>query len=245
MDLRESRTRGGVRHPWETARASFLLALLERHGRLEARDALDIGAGDAYFASRLVGRLSAGAAVVCVDSNYDAETLAGLSLPNGITASATLPTGRFELLLALDVAEHVEDDRGFASALRARVTADGALLFTVPAWPSLFSDHDRALLHFRRYTHASARALLRSAGFRILEDGGFFHALVAPRLAALALEKLGRRPGPDANTAWNGSERSAKAIASLLEAEHAVTHALGRRGWSLPGLSYYALAVPA
>lgn len=245
MDLRESRTREGVRHPWETARASFLVSLLRRHSRLSATTVLDVGSGDGYLASHLLGRLGDGAAITCVDSGYDDATIARLGFPQAITARASMPDGRFDLVLALDVAEHVEDDVALLRSLRARTHDAGALLFTVPAWQALFSSHDRVLLHHRRYSHAAARALLVAAGYRVVEDGGFFHALVAPRILTSLLERLGLVGDSEGDTAWTKGEASARAIAAILGAEHRLTHALARLGVSLPGLSYYALAVPA
>jgi len=248
MDLRESATRGGVRHPWETARASFLLALLGRHGRLAATKVLDLGSGDGYFATRLLEALPEAARITCVDAAYDRTTVDRLGLPGAVDARSTLPEGTFGLVLALDVAEHVEDDAGLVRELRARTAPDGRLLFTVPAWPILFSDHDRALLHHRRYTHAAARRLLASNGFRVVEDGGFFHTLLAPRSVAVGLERLGRRgrtSGDNAETAWQGGERLGSIVDAVLRGEQRLTHALGRRGYAVPGLSYYAIAAPA
>ncbi len=246
MDLRESRSRAGVRHPWERARLSFLREVLARHGRLGARSVLDVGSGDAWLATELAASLPSHARFTCVDAAYAPTVVEGLSLPANFEARTELPTeGGFELVLALDVAEHVEDDHTFVRELARRLTPGGALLFTVPAWPGLFSNHDHALGHHRRYTHASARDLLASSGLEILVDGGFFHSLVAPRALALALEKLRRAAPTEAGpeTEWRLGETSARIVVSVLGLEQRFTHALARRGVSLPGLSYYALAV--
>lgn len=249
MDLRESQSRRGVRHPWERARLAFLQRVLEEHGRLGARRVLDVGSGDAWLATELARALPEGARFVCVDAEYRPDVVAALSLPKGFEARTALPEPAapgFELVLALDVAEHVDDDLGFVTALRERIAPNGTLLFTVPAWPSLFSDHDRALGHHRRYTHATARSLLERAGFRVVDEGGFFHALVAPRAATLLVERLrGPRPvslAPD--TAFRLGEPAARGIAGVLALEGRLTRALGRIGVKLPGLSYFALAVP-
>lgn len=245
MDLRESSTRSGRRHPWETARADFLIRLLRRHDRATAARILDVGSGDAWFASGLLGRLEGVREIVCVDAEYDAGRLAALELPPGVVGQRELPEGRFDLVLALDVAEHVEDDLGFMRALRERAAESGTLLFTVPAWQGLFSGHDRALLHHRRYSHDTARALLTTSGFRIEEDGGFFHTLLAPRALAVALEKLGLSGGDASEGSWGRGPGITRAIGAVLAAENALTHALGARGMALPGLGYYAIARPA
>jgi hypothetical protein len=58
----------------------------------------------------------------------------------------------------LDVLEHQADDRGFLSALVAKMAPGSTLLLTVPALPSLWSQWDVALGHFRRYDKATLLA---------------------------------------------------------------------------------------
>jgi SAM-dependent methyltransferase len=84
-------------------------------------------------------------------------------------ARARFPTARFEvaadleapvaaardadLVLLMDVIEHVEDDFRFLSSFAAALRPDAHLLVTVPAHPDLWSPHDVASGHWRRYTH--------------------------------------------------------------------------------------------
>lgn len=247
MDLRESATRVGDRHPWERARFEFVLRRLVAADGLGARTLLDVGSGDAWFASRLLQYLRFDARCTCVDAHYTPDLVRGLALDPRIDARTVLPDGTFDLVLALDVAEHVEDDVSFLASIAARLAPGGLLAFTVPAWPALYSDHDRALGHYRRYTHASARALLEGAGLHVLDDGGCFHGLIAARAAQLAREKLrgGAHPAFGAThveTAFGGGPLLAEVVTSVLLAEQRMTHALRARGLTLPGLSYYALA---
>jgi len=69
-------------------------------------------------------------------------------------------------VLALDVFEHIADDAAAVAEVRRVLRPGGALIATVPCHPALFSEHDRALHHVRRYTHAGFLDLLRSGGFR-------------------------------------------------------------------------------
>ncbi|MHB8488744.1 MAG: methyltransferase domain-containing protein [Candidatus Dormibacteria bacterium] len=63
--------------------------------------------------------------------------------------------------------EHVSDEAGALSQMRARLGAGGRLVLTVPAHPKLWSSFDEASEHMRRYTPASLTQALRSAGFDI------------------------------------------------------------------------------
>ncbi|HUT23610.1 MAG TPA: class I SAM-dependent methyltransferase [Sumerlaeia bacterium] len=81
--------------------------------------------------------------------------------------SLPIQSESFDLALALDLAEHVErDDALLAEAYRV-LKRGGDLVMTVPAHPFLWSDHDEALYHCRRYTYAAFRERVLAAGFVI------------------------------------------------------------------------------
>lgn len=82
---------------------------------------------------------------------------------------ARLPfqSGSFELVLALDLIEHIADD-GSALAEIARVlTPGGAVVLFTPAFRFLWSGQDEVSHHFRRYTSPELRRKLITAGFSI------------------------------------------------------------------------------
>ncbi|MGF1572620.1 MAG: class I SAM-dependent methyltransferase [Sumerlaeia bacterium] len=66
-----------------------------------------------------------------------------------------------DLILALDLIEHVDRDDLLIKEFNRVLKPGGYLMATVPAHPSLWSDHDIALHHFRRYTKASFGKLMR------------------------------------------------------------------------------------
>jgi SAM-dependent methyltransferase len=74
--------------------------------------------------------------------------------------------GSLDLILALDMMEHVERDDLLIREFNRVLRPGGCIMATVPAHPYLWSDHDVALHHFRRYTWSSMRSLLKSAKFR-------------------------------------------------------------------------------
>ena len=73
----------------------------------------------------------------------------------------------FDIVTALDVLEHIDDDLQGLDEL-FRVSNDGGMLvITVPAYGFLWSEHDEALHHRRRYAASELRNKLTNAGFRV------------------------------------------------------------------------------
>lgn len=109
-----------------------------------------------------------------------------------------LPFGdeAFDLLLALDLFEHIDDDAALLRELWRVCRPGGYLLITVPAYRFLWSEHDEALYHKRRYTRTSLRNLLRTADFEIVRLTHAITFMLVPivlfRLAQKALKPRGR-----------------------------------------------------
>jgi SAM-dependent methyltransferase len=105
--------------------------------------------------------------------------------------------GRFGLLTCLDVLEHVSDDAAALAELRRVTRRDGFLVLTVPAYQALFSPHDVAAGHIRRYTMRKLSTLASAAGWRPVA-GTYFNTLLFP--AALArrmwMRLRPRQPAP-------------------------------------------------
>jgi len=241
MDLRERPGQDAARHPWETARFDFFLRVLADAQALSARRVLDVGSGDAWFARRLLVHLPPDARVTCWDSGY-ADLDAALAEP--MTLRAVRPASAFDLVTALDVLEHVKDDRAFLQQIVEENLAPGAhLLVSVPAWPWLYTTHDAALLHHRRYRPSDGLGLVRDVGLRVIRSGGLFAGLLVPRALRRVAESL-TRPAPPAAAPplqWNHGPRLARLVHSVLSLDGAASLWASARGRSLPGLSWWAL----
>lgn len=73
----------------------------------------------------------------------------------------------FSIVNAFDVLEHVEDDISVLKEIRRIMTDKGSLVITVPAFMSLWSQHDVANFHKRRYSAEELTQKLEKAGFKV------------------------------------------------------------------------------
>ncbi len=245
MDLVERRAPIHSRHPWEQARAAFFVKAARKLLRPDAR-LLDVGAGDGFVASQLLGALPA-LQITCCDLHYDDATISELSKTySKLTFAQALPDTTFDAITLLDVLAHIDDDQSFLDDLVRRITPGGILLFAVPAWQALFTAHDRKLRHFRRYSPSQALEVLRRSGLEPLSHGGLFHSLLPVRLAEKALETV--KPARQDDTVlhgdvgtWGGGPLLTRAITTALELDGSLSRALSRIRLPLPGLSFFAL----
>jgi ubiquinone/menaquinone biosynthesis C-methylase UbiE len=81
-----------------------------------------------------------------------------------VTSACALPFADnfFDVVISCDVFEHIEDHTKAASEVHRVLKQDGVLVFTVPAFQCLFSSHDVALEHFRRYNKKTISSLLQN-----------------------------------------------------------------------------------
>lgn len=247
MDLKEIGNLGKVRHPWETARSRHFRRVIETSGLAKCpTDWMDVGSGDAYFASEAMRLLAPGSTMTCWDLNYDAamKEKLGAQYPN-VTFTAEQPAGRFGALLLLDVLEHIEDDLGFLTGIVKDHLVDGGhALVSVPAWTVLSTRHDVYLEHFRRYSPASGARLLESAGLTILQRGGLFHTLLVARAAERVKDLLiPERPGArqTGGATWNAGRLLSNSVSAALELEGKLSRWTSARDIDVPGLSWWAL----
>ena len=193
-------------HWWFRGRLAVLLAVLA--ARLPSRrlQLLELGCGT----GNVLGELRRFGDPIGVEID---ETLRSTAVARGLDARAgALPDrvpvapGSADVVLMLDVLEHVEAEASALGATRRLLTPGGLLVLTVPAYRWLWSAHDVVLGHRRRYTRAELRRAVEAAGF-VVERVSYFNTLLLPaigvvRLVRRALRRDGhdlRRPGPMVN----------------------------------------------
>lgn len=188
-----------TRHWWYRARRDVLHDLIARRiapkpgGRV-----LEVGCGTGHNLAMLGNFGSVDAVELDAAARRVAEKRFGKAVIDArLPQLDGLESGAYGLIAALDVVEHVEDDRAALRGLARCLAPGGRILVTVPAFPFLWSAHDVANHHHRRYTRASLRDAVAGAGLT-LEFIGWFNSLLFPLAVADRMwGKLRGREGSD------------------------------------------------
>jgi hypothetical protein len=188
--------------------------------------------------------------MVCYDVHYTDADLDNYATPRieGLSFVRQRPSGRFDLMLFLDVLEHVADDHAFLKEMVGEALAPGGtIIVSVPAWQGLFGKHDEALKHYRRYSPKTLRAMLSDAGLEVTKSGGIFHTLLLSRAITVAGERVRRWIGREPNRPPNLGEWQANALISafvdgVLILDNSLSLLLSRFGYRPAGLTIWAVA---
>lgn len=93
---------------------------------------------------------------------------------------------RFDLIVMLDVIEHIENDKASLEVLKSQLNDNGKLIITVPAYSFLWSKFDELSHHKRRYTRNSISNVANAAGFKI-NYVSYFNFFLFPIIACFRI----------------------------------------------------------
>jgi len=175
----------GDAHWWFVARRRILASVIERVVRPpKAARILEIGCGTGHNLAML-SRFGDVSATELDDPAREMATarsgrpVARIALPD----RGALQNGHYDLIALLDVLEHVSDDAGSLKVIHDLLKPGGAILLTVPANPWMWSAHDEAHHHYRRYRKREIEVFAQDAGLTI-QLLSYFNSLLFPLVAA-------------------------------------------------------------
>lgn len=250
MDLIENKiSNSSNRHPWELARYNVFLDLISPYINLNQKlTILDIGCGDCYF----IGRLSEefpNLNCIGIDINFTDEQIESfktiypkINLYKSLSDIYSIES-RVDLVLLMDVIEHIQDDNLFIQEELNQVTFkyNPLIFITVPAFQSLFSHHDVLLEHYRRYNLSNLSNTLTSHNYNIINSGYFFSSLIVLRILELIKEKLNFNKADKGIAGWNQSPFITKLVTNILYLDYKIT-GIFNRVIKVPGLTTYAIS---
>jgi SAM-dependent methyltransferase len=225
------------RHWWYRARRQVLAELIRREAmQPSGARVLEIGCGTGHNLTMLAEFGSVDAVELDEEARAIAEERLGkhvMSAP--LPELAGVADRQFDLIAALDVIEHIDDDQAAVAAIASKLKAGGKFVMTVPAHQWMWSAHDVVNHHKRRYSKSALRRLIEASPLT-LEKLGYFNSLLFPlAVAERFASKL--RSKEDADLKLPSAPLNA-ALRAVFAAER---HLVGRLPLP-PGLSLFAVA---
>jgi len=183
-------------HWWFVARGRILATVINRLSLSPESKILEIGCGTGGNLAMLsrFGQLSA--------MEYDehareiAEALDICKIEaGGLPEPVPFDNGQFDLVCLLDVLEHIENDDDALVRIGQLLGPTGRLLITVPAYSWLWSAHDEAHHHHRRYTAQLLRDKAQQANL-VVDKLCYFNTFLFPLIALVRLiGKVSKKTG--------------------------------------------------
>jgi SAM-dependent methyltransferase len=247
MDLKERAFFAGRRHPWELARVAALSKIVAGLPLPETTRVLDVGCGDGFTASELFKDRTIEALIGVDPALSEGDRHREQRGSPGFDCVPTLedlPREKFDLVLLLDVLEHVDGDSAMLRGIAENhLRPGGHVLITAPAFPELFGAHDRFLGHKRRYVRRGLAALVEEAGLTAVKDGYLFGSLLLARALATLAQRISPRsmPEPRGVGAWRRGPLLSSVIERVLHLDNGLLLATNERNWRLPGLTIWTL----
>jgi len=177
-------------HWWFRVREEILLQVIDGLNITKPAEILDVGCGNGLFFGQLE-RFGNVRGIEVDDSLITANSPNRNRIFNRPLGDPQYAMLQFDLITALDVIEHIEDDYKAVSDMLGMLRPGGKLLLTVPASMMLWDRHDEINRHYRRYTRESLRKLLAGRG-RVIALQYLFHALFLPKLAFRTVNQVFR-----------------------------------------------------
>ncbi len=211
------------RYWWFVARRRLALGLLDDAG-LGSATILDGGCGAGALLSELALRGRAYGADISESAVLTTRERGLGNLVQCDIQQAAFRSGTFDAVMLCDVLEHVDDDRQAVAEAARLLRPGGVAVITLPALGLLWSAHDEALGHRRRYGRRQTRELVESAGLRI-EKLSFGLTLLFPlafvvRMAQRVTTRLRRQP-PETGII-RVPRLANRALVALMDLENAV-----------------------
>lgn len=185
-------------HWWFAVRRRLVLEQARRWAPAHLEEILEVGCGTGATLRDLSASFP-GVTVKGVEPSpaaLEVAAAAGSEVMAGSFEQLPIAPGAVDMLLALDVLEHLDDDRaGLLEAARV-LRPGGRLILTVPALPPLWGPHDELNGHRRRYSRATVLERTAAAGFHI-ERLTFFNTVLLPlAVGERAVARLRGRASP-------------------------------------------------
>jgi len=170
---------------WFKARRNLIFWILKKYGN--GKKVLDYGCGSGFLVGQLQERGFDASGVDVSKEAIDFGSEKGINNLSKIDGVLTnYPDASFDLVLAMDVIEHIKEDDLVIKELERLVKPNGILVITVPAYKWMWGVQDEVAHHFRRYTMGSILKLASVTRLSIVKKS-YFNTFLFPVAAIVRL----------------------------------------------------------
>lgn len=176
------------KHWWFVSKKKIVLDFIDRYVPTnDNHKILDIGCGSGLMLNALEQIGDTYGMDMSDDAiNFSKEIFSGTVKKGMLPDNIPYDEEYFSLVVALDVIEHVDDDRASLTAIRSHIAEGGQAVISVPACMFLWSEHDVLNEHKRRYTLEELKGKLIDAGFTI-EKISYFNTFLFPLISLVRM----------------------------------------------------------
>jgi SAM-dependent methyltransferase len=151
---------------------------IKQHMGATAENILDFGAGIGTLASYFPKDK-----ITCLEIDSEQSDILKQRGFQTISSLKEIKKNSLSFLYSSNVLEHIEDDHDTVKQIYEKIKSNGRVVFYVPAFPILYSEMDKKVGHFRRYTKKTLTSVFASAGFSVdkvmySDSLGFFASLL-------------------------------------------------------------------
>lgn len=175
-------------HWWFQARKEIIRILLKKNLKTKTNKLLDFGSGSGVN----IDMLQEFGKIFVFEKDHQTYKFLKKNYKKNKNAKILKSlnhNNKFDVILAADVIEHIKDDKKIINYLSNKLKKNGLLLITVPAYSFLYSNKDKALKHFRRYSKFSLKKLIASK-FNISKISYFNFFLFLPISISIIFYKI-------------------------------------------------------
>ena len=216
------------------------LALRRFINNIRFKNILDVGAGSGIFSKQLLKNTMAMEAT-CLDIGYEGKSEEEYCNKK-INFTRNISQSDADIVLFMDVLDHVEDDVLFVKGYVDKVRKGTYFIITVPAFQFLFSEHDRFLGHFRRYNIKTVEACLSKVGLTVLKSNYFFFFVLLCAIPVRMIKKVGDRLFPNSVYTASDLQKRGRFVNSFLTMINRLELLFFSKN-RIAGLSIFSLAV--
>lgn len=161
----------GENHFIDKASRNYALGQIKRHIQNKPATILEIGCSSGFMLNAMQksfpNALVMGADVVREPLIKLGQTMPNTPLMRFNLIECPLPDNCVDVVVMLNVLEHIENDAEALRQVKRILKPDGVAVLEVPAGPQLYDAYDKILMHYRRYTLKQLRELAIAQGFSI------------------------------------------------------------------------------